>query len=1004
MGRQQPFWPASWLAPGVALVIAAEACAQQAGSLRGVVYDNDFDVPLAGAQVLVVESGAKTIATPEGSFVFPELKPGTYTLIVTKDGYTRLVKSGVVVLEGQLTEIDTRLDGAFEEMDEFVAQDLQVGGGEAALLKLRSDSASLVDAISSDLMSKAGVGDAAQALKLVSGATVQDGKYAVVRGLPDRYVNSQMNGVRLPTADEDKRAVQLDQFPSNVIDSIVVSKTFAPDQQGDASGGAVNVRLKGVPAETILQFKSEVSYNTQAGGRSNFLSYSGGGVRAFGDSGADRDIQANSLGQNWTGAAGVSEIDAPIDHKWSFAGGGSEELDEGVKVGGFVSFFYERDSSFYNNGRDDAYWVTTPGAGMTPETVQGTPTDGDFKTKLFDVTKSSQSVQWGGLGTLGIESENHSVSMTYLYTRVAEDTATLAVDTRGKAYYFPDYNPNDPASLGNSPANRAAAPYLRTETLEYTERTTSTLQIRGRHRLPFEEFGREGGWLFGAPEIDWTIADSSADLYQPDKRQFGALWKGASLNPGFPPFLPPFTSPAIWEQFKPAANFTLGNFQRIWKDIDERSQQYAINLKVPFKQWSDSDGYFKFGVFNDVTKRDFNQDTFSNFNNPSSFNGEFNQPWSQVFPTENHPISDGPPFVDVDYSGKQELAAWYAMMDLPLTDYLNLIGGARVESTEIGIINSPEANATWFPPGASAPVQLNPGDADVRFAQDDVLPSVGFVLKPFEGITLRATYAETVARQTYKELTPIQQQEFLGGDVFIGNPALKMSALKNYDLRLDWTPYEGGLLSVSWFKKDIDAPIEYVQRVAAFTFTTPVNYPHGELTGWEFEIRQNMGHFVEGLDGLSLGANATLIDSEVYLPADEIAGFQLPNIAAPMTSRDMTGAPEFLYNLYATYSLAEFGTDLALFYTVQGDTLVAGAGQSPPNYVPSIYALEYGTLNFSITQKLGDIFRLQFQAKNLTNPPIQEVYRSPYIGADVLKTSYTRGIEYSISLSATINF
>ena len=99
---------------------------------------------------------------------------------------------------------------------------------------------------------------------------VQDGKYAVLRGLPDRYVSSQMNGVRLPTADEDKRAVELDLFPSAVIESLQVSKTFTPDQQGDASGGAVNVRLKGIPDETVLQVRTQVGGNSQVTGRGDF--------------------------------------------------------------------------------------------------------------------------------------------------------------------------------------------------------------------------------------------------------------------------------------------------------------------------------------------------------------------------------------------------------------------------------------------------------------------------------------------------------------------------------------------------------------------------------------------------------------------------------------------------------------------------------------------------------------------------------------------------------------
>jgi outer membrane receptor protein involved in Fe transport len=285
-----------------------------------------------------------------------------------------------------------------------------------------------------------------------------------------------------------------------------------------------------------------------------------------------------------------------------------------------------------------------------------------------------------------------------------------------------------------------------------------------------------------------------------------------------------------------------------------------------------------------------------------------------------------------------------------------------------------------------------------------VLPALALTWSPFDRWTFRASYTETVARQTFKELSPILQQEFLGGPIFIGNPDLEMSALKNYDLRADYVPYEGSLVSVSWFKKDLTNPIEYVQRLAAFNFTTAVNYPEGELSGFEFEVRQDIGRFFEPMQGLSFGANATLIDSKVTLPEDEQQGFLLPNILAPMSSRHMTNAPEYLYNFYLTYDIAATDTQLALFYTVTGDTLLAGAGQADGNFVPNVYAQDFDTLNFSLAQRLGQYFRLQFRAKNITNPEIQTVYRSPYIGPDVLKSSFTQGIDYSLSLSAEFRF
>jgi outer membrane receptor protein involved in Fe transport len=983
---------------------ASTAAQEPPGSLRGAVYDKDYDSPLGGAQVSIVEIGLKVATTDEGHYVFEHVPPGRYTVVFSKEGFVRQVKTDVVVTSGKLTDLDAWLAGEFTEMEELLVQDLlQLGSGtEASLLKMRFQSPSLMDSISSDLMSRAGASDAASALRLVAGTSVQDGKYAVVRGLPDRYVSSQMNGVRLPTADENKRAVQLDQFPSSVIDSVQVSKTFTPDQQGDASGGAVNVRLRGVPDETICQFKTQISTNSQSPAHGELLTYDGGGVNTWGRDDGGRDVQTGNLGTSWDGAVGVKPGRAPVDEKSSLTIGRRHELEDGTTLGGLVSVFYERSHNFIDNKKDDTYWVTHPGDPMTPQTYQGTPGQGDFKTALYDVTQGSESVKWGALTTLGFDTKKNSLALNFLYTHSAEDKATLAEDTRGKAYYFPGYDPNNPVGPGNDPDHLHAAPYIRLETLEYTERTAATLQFTGRHTLPIGDF--EIGDLFKcrSPEIGWTVAFSSSGLDQPDKRQFGALWLPPSYHAGGP-FSDPYTSPPTWLPYKPAENFNLGNLQRIWKSIDETSEEYALDLKLPFEQWSEGEGYVKFGALDDRLHRKFNQDTFSNFGDSASyFFGDWNDPWSDVFPFEDHPVTASN--ADVDYKGEQEISAWYGMLDLPLSPYWRMIGGARVESTHLSVVNNPEADAIWYPPGSSEPTHLNPGDADVDFSQQDLLPAVELVFTPVKQLTFRGSFAETVARQTFKELTPIQQQEYLGAPVFVGNPDLKMSELKNYDLRVDYVPYEGGLLSASWFYKDIKDPIEYVQALLGFAATTAVNYPKGEMNGYELEARQSLGHLWRKLEGVAVGANATFIDSEVTLPPDVAAGFDDPAIQAPMHSRDMTNAPDHLYNLFATYDLPESGTQFGLFYTIQGDTLVAGATQSNGNFVPSVYAREYDTLNASVAQRLGKYLTLQLQAKNLTNPRIEEVYRSKYIPEDVVKTSYTKGIEYSVALTAKVSF
>lgn len=979
-----------WLV--VCAILASPVCgaAQGGGSIRGMVTDRDFGAPLAAVSVMAVELDRTTTTNDQGTFVLTDVPAGRHTLVFSKAGYARY-PTQIVLPAGQQAEVQVAMSGEIAELEPFVVQDLLRldGSSEAGLLQVRFDSAALIDSIGADLIGRAAATDAAGALRLVAGATVQDGKGAVIRGLPDRYVSSQLNGIRLPSADADKRAVELDQFPAAAIESVRVSKTFTPDQQGDASGGAVDVRLKGVPDQPFfLQWKAQSSYDSQVTGRSRFLTYDGGGVHFLGRDGGGRAPQLARLEDDWAGAVGTSRAEAPLDYKASAAMGGRLDLGGGLRLGGFTSLFYERDSTFFDRGRDDSWWVENPGAPMTPRTSQGTVQEGDFKTSLFDVTQGSQQVQWGNLSTVGLQSDRHQLNLVYLYTRTAEDKATLAEDTRGKAWFFPGHDPAVQTTPGHASAD--AAPYLRLETLEYTERTTETVQFTGRHRLS------DGPWQdVAAAELDWSVSRSTAGLDQPDKRQFGELWRPGRV-------VGPFSVPSLHLPYKPAANFTLGNLQRIYQTIDETSEQYAVDLKLPFEQWSGDRGYLKVGIFDDRVSRRFDQDTFSNFNDNSNFAGPFQQHWSSVFPLEPHPITESD--FDVDYSGRQRVAAWYAMLDLPLWSGLNVIGGARFESTRIRIRNDAEDGATWFPPGSLAPTQLNPGDADVDFGQHDALPAVALVWRPWQRWTLRASYAETVARQTFKEITPILQQEYLGGPVFIGNPDLQMSAVKNYDLRLDWAPYDGGLVSVSWFQKDVQAPIEYVQRIGTFDFTTAVNYPFGRLAGWELETRQDLGWFWGPLGGLAVGANATLIDSSVDLPEDEIEAFRSLGIAAPERRRDMTNAPEHLYNLYCTYDLEVTGTQLGVFYTVQGDSLVSGAAEADGNFVPDIYLTGFDTLNATLSQSLGAHVRLQLGVKNLTNPEIREVYRSREIGDDVTRTSFTRGVEYTLGIGGEVRF
>ncbi len=1016
----------------------AGAQAPAPGSIRGAVVDKEFNTPIAGATVSVLNTSARAVTGENGSYVIPNLAAGSYTIVITKEGYVRGVKANVVVSAGRLVDADVALAGEFEDMDEYVVQDMKVAAEtnvqrELALpvsfepyiiippieFRLRLDAPQLLDTVGVEMISKSGASDAAAALLLVPGATLQDGKYAVIRGLPDRYVATLLDGVRLPSADPNKRAVKLDQFPSAIIEGIQVSKNFTPDQQGEASGGAVNIQLKDIPDEGFFRVSAQLGFNSQVK-NGQFLTYPGSGMGFLGQNSV-LATHPELPGLSWPTPTGTQYGDAPPIFKWSVAAGQSWEVDDGVKIGAFGNFFYDKDASAYNNGQLNSLEQAGPGTPLVPE-VFGT---GDnFKTELYDVAQGTQSIDWGGMGTLGLETENHRISAKVLYTLLSEEQSIRLIDTRGKQTFFPGYNPNDPTGAGNQQPD--AAPYNRLETLDYSQLGTSSVILRGEHTLTFLDPNaggeRSDTFSLGIPTVDWRFSLSKATEDQPDQTQFAAYWVGQrEIVPGFPDFgIPPLISAPQWIGYPPAQNAFVGWVQHINYYNEESSVQGAVNAKLPFTQWNDRDGYFKVGAFGDAVSRSYRQNTFSNggdslstYPSPTEFlpniyglpegpGVNFDKPWSTVFPTQDHPIFESE--TDISYDGSQDILAFYGMIDLPINETMNIVTGARFESTQMSTTVIPDVNALWINTETQALQNFQgPNVWDADFKENRILPMIGWSWNIQEDLILRTAFAQTLARPNFYELVPVLQYDYIGGPIFIGNPELGMSALNNFDARLDWMPHENWLISGSVFYKQIKDPIQYVNRFTeGFAYTSALNFPEGKLLGLELESRVTLDPiFGEDLKGFGLGANFTWMSSEVTLDQTDIDALAIYGVHE--TTQQMTATPEFLLNLNATYEFAPFGTQLGLFYNFKGDSLVSGANPHTTLLTPSIYQVGYGTLNFTCSQQIIGGLKFSAAAKNLTNPTIQTEYRTSE-GISGLNSRYTAGISFSFALTYQVSF
>ncbi len=953
--------------------------AQSAGGIRGTVQDKEFDAPLAAAQVSIAETGEKVVASEEGSFVFGQVPPGTYTLVFSKDGYTRQVAADVVVAPGQMTDANASLSGEFTEMDEFVVQDVSLGGSTATeLLSLKQNSSVIVDSIGSDVMKQAGASTAANALGLVTGASVQDGKYAVIRGLADRYVSTQLNSVRLPTADADKRAVQLDQFPSALIQSIQVSKSFTPDQQGDATGGGINIKTKAIPDESVLSVGFGLSYNTQTTGNDQFLRNNGGGVDFTGMDDGGRALPLEDVTQYANNAAARAAIDAESkkfqssmgmyrkapdpDYSMNATVGNSHEFSSGPRVGFLGSMYYRHKYSSVENGVKGKGDVSSPGSEITSETVEE--------------SSGKEEVLWGVLGVLGFEfAENQSVALTYSRSHAAEDSARILEDRDSPLQW--DFD----------------------EISQYKERSLESVQLRGEHEIPlYNELSLPMELVtFMPPEFDWTLALSEASDYSPDKKLFSSSF----LPEGQP-------NPANDNKW------IYPNAQRIWQDIVETSKQASGNFTLPFTQWSDRNGELKLGQFIDSTDREFELDTFEykRHYGDNFYYGDLDDTFSDVFLDPGR-IGINPANTnrmlwyiqevngDVDYTGTQEIAAWYGMATLPLTSMLEISGGMRVEKTELATeIRSDRGDGKVmvirkYPGLGYQPTLVSEDEAGTSIEQIDRLPSIGAKLELIKNLNIRATYSETIARPTFKEITPVITQEYLGSEYTAGNPDLTISSIKNYDLRLEYFPRPGDVIAVGWFFKKIKDPIEKLTFSTAYdTYFSTFNYPEGTVSGLEFEFRQKLDIVSQYLSDFTVGANATLIQSEVLFPEDERQTLE-PWGAGD--TRPMVDQPDVIYNFNLTYENKDTGTTIGLFYNLTGEKLISGQTDGAEgDYIPNIYQMPSDSLSLSLSQKIGGNWKITLAAKNLTDPIFEDVYRTND-GKEAPYKSYRKGIEYSIS-------
>lgn len=232
------------------------------GKISGKVVDAETGETIIGANVGVVGTSRGDATDINGKYAISGLQPGIYALQVSYVTHTRKTITGIEVNNGEVTTVNVALQQKTFGLEEITVTARVNSSGEAGLLSLQKKATAVQDGLSREMLSKTGDSDVADAMKRVTGVTVQNGQDVYVRGLGNRYSNVQLNGAQVPSTNPNRKEAPIDLFGSGLIDNIVVQKTYTPDQSAEFSGGSVQITTREFPDSRSLTFGYSTSYNT----------------------------------------------------------------------------------------------------------------------------------------------------------------------------------------------------------------------------------------------------------------------------------------------------------------------------------------------------------------------------------------------------------------------------------------------------------------------------------------------------------------------------------------------------------------------------------------------------------------------------------------------------------------------------------------------------------------------------------------------------------------------
>lgn len=920
------------------------ARAQNTGAIAGVVVDGETGDPLPGANVAIAGTTTGTSTDLNGRYRIRGLTPGTHDVVFSFIGFQQKTVTGVEVETGTMTELDVTLVPETEQLDEVIVSAEAARDSEAGLLRQRQKAAAFSNAISAEAMSRSGSSTAADAMEKVTGASVVDGKYINVRGLGGRYISTELNGANLPSPDPDRNSVPLDLFPSALLDNVVVTKTFTPDQSGSFTGGNLDITTKSFPEELAVSFSSSMSVNSEVRLGDDML-YLGGGASEVPAILKDEDNipslisartdealaqQLNAASRALTSSFAPSLRQAPVNQGYDGSFGGQFAV-LGRPLGIVSSITYDRSVSGYQHGTTGRYSLS--GDVSTKERL-------DTDLQLSDASGTLETL-YGGLMSLSYQLHpEHELGLNVVYNRSDETQARL--------------------QSGQLPRDLNADQVFETRTLRQTYRTLGSVQGRGEHVL--------GGSRRGV-RLEWKTSYARTEQDEPDLRFFTNHY-----TPG--------TDTTYYIR---ASSYPVPT--RYFRNQEEATWTNNASVSVPFDFVAGRTATFKFGGSYLRKDRTFRERIFQYRQDVARYEGSvdtfFGEQLGIVSRDDFGRYRFGNYIVDAterrnNYDGEQELAAGFVMLDAQVLPRLRVLGGVRYETTlqRVTLVMS--------------------DDRAGEIRERDWLPSLNLIYNLTDAMNVRTAYGRTLARPTFREFSPVSSFSFVGDYTLLGNADLKRTLIDNVDLRWEWFPRAGELIAVSAFHKRFTNPIERtVVPVAQNPEFQYRNVDEATVLGLEVEARKRLDFIAEPLQYFQAGMNLTLVDSDVSIAPSELEQIRAYDPHAEGV-RELQGQSPYVVNVDLSFDHPEWGTAVDVFYNVFGRRLDTVVGKGAPNF----FEEERATVDVMAAQALPYGLRLKASVKNVFGAEYRVSQR--FKGQDFVNQAYPIGRSISIGLQYTM--